>query len=197
MTLNEFISKYDNENAIVLLEGKRLVAEHETKLLVQLGELLATKTKNMMFRSGNADGSDYYFSLGVTSVDRTRLEVITPYDGHRKKTNLAYETISLGGINLVADSEVVYQSKSNKKFSKLVDQYVDGKRDQYSIKAAYIIRDTMKALGYNEIKPATFGIYYDDLSNPKQGGTGHTMNVCNQNDIPIIDQSIWFDWLKE
>jgi hypothetical protein len=29
------------------------------------------------------------------------------------------------------------------------------------------------------------------------GGTGHTMNVCKQNNIPIVDQKIWFTWLKE
>ena len=96
---------------------------------------------------------------------------------------------------MTAEQDVVYQSKSNKTMQKLVDQYIDGKRDRFSIKAAYIIRDTVKATGASGIKPATFGIFYDDLQNPKTGGTGHTMNVCEQNNIPVIDQSVWLEWL--
>ncbi len=197
MTLKEFIEKYDTENAIVLLEGKRSVLAGDADLLIQLGKTLATNTKKMKFRSGNADGADYYFSVGVGSIDKSRLQVITPYSGHRQKANQADETFSIDEINIAAEPEVIYQSKSNKKTEKLVDQYVAGARDRYSIKAAYIIRDTIKAIGTNEIKPATFGIFYDDLANPKAGGTGHTMAVCAQNNIPVIDQKVWLNWLEE
>jgi len=197
MTLKEFVERYDNENAIILLEGKRSVLSTDKDLLFQLGKTLAEKTKNVTFRSGNADGADYFFSTGVSSVDKTRLQVITPYAGHRNKANQAYDTVSLDQIDIAAESEVVYQSKSNKKMEKLIDQYVAGERDKNSIKAAYIIRDTIKVLGTDNIKPATFGIFYDDPDNPQTGGTGHTMKVCQQNNIPIIDQSTWFKWLQQ
>lgn len=197
MTLNEFIEQFDRPNSIVLLEGKRNVLEADKEKLIALGRLLASKTKRILFRSGNADGSDQLFSDGVTSVDNKRLQVITPYSGHRKKTNKAFDTISLEDINIAAEPEVVYQSKSNKKTEKLIDKFVSGDKNRFTIKAAYIIRDTIKAIGTDEIKPATFGIFYDDLDKPKSGGTGHTMNVCEQNNIPIIDQKIWFKWLTE
>ncbi len=197
MTLKDFITKFDITNSIVLLEGKRNVLETDKEKLVSLGKLLATETSNIKFRSGNADGADYFFSMGVASVDSARLEVITPYKGHRQKTNMAYDTISLDEINIAAEQEVINYSKNNKKTDKLVEKYVAGARDKYSIKAAYIIRDTIKAIGTDEIKPASFGIFYDDLDNPKEGGTGHTMNVCEENNIPIIDQRVWFKWLEE
>lgn len=197
MTLQEFIEQFDKENAIVLLEGKRKVSDADKPRLIAIGKLLASRTKKMIFRSGNANGSDQFFSEGVVSVDRKRLQVITPYTDHRKKTNQAYETISLDEINIAAEPEVVYQSKTNKKTEKLVDQFVSGERNSITIKAAYIIRDTIKAIGTDEIKPATFGIFYDNLKDPKTGGTGHTMRVCEQNNIPIIDQRVWFKWLEE
>ena len=197
MTLKEFIHRFDHENAIVLLEGKRNVLDADKENLVALGRLLATNTKKMTFRSGNAEGSDQFFSDGVTAVDHTRLQVITPYAGHRQKNNQAYETISLDDISIAADSEVVYQSKGNKKTENLIDKFISGDKNRYSIKAAYIIRDTIKAIGTDEIKPATFGFFYDDLAKPMSGGTGHTMNVCIQNNIPIIDQKTWFNWLTE
>jgi len=197
MTIQEFISQFDKDNSIVLLEGKRNVLEEDKENLVALGKMLASKTSKMIFRSGNAAGSDQLFSDGVTSIDPKRLQVISPYADHRKKTNRAYETISLDEVNVAAEPNVVFQSKGNKKTEKLIDKYVSGARDRFSIKAAYIIRDTIKAVGTEDIKPATFGIFYDDLEKPKDGGTGHTMKVCEQNNIPIIDQNVWFNWLKE
>lgn len=197
MTLKEFIAQYDTEGTIVLLEGKRNVLEHDRKKLTALGRLLASKTKRMTFRSGNADGSDQLFSNGITGVNNKRLQVITPYSGHRQKFNNAFETMPLDQIDLAADSEVVYQSKSNKTMGKMVEQFMNGNKNSYSIKAAYIIRDTIKAIGTEKIKPATFGIFYDDLTNPFSGGTGHTMNVCKNNGILLIDQRTWFKWLIE
>ncbi|HMY13444.1 MAG TPA: hypothetical protein PLE03_01400 [Bacteroidia bacterium] len=197
MTLKEFVRQFDKAGSIVLVEGKRNVLEADKKKLTALGKLLTSTTKNILFRSGNAEGSDQLFSDGVTAIDSRRLQVITPYSGHRKKTNQAYATIALDEIDIAAAPEVVYQSKSNKKMEKLIDKFVSGDKNRYTIKAAYIIRDTIKAIGTDEIKPATFGIFYDDLDNPMTGGTGHTMNVCKQNSIPIIDQKIWFRWLKE
>lgn len=157
---------------------------------------MTTKTEKMKFRSGNADGADYYFSQGVVTVDKSRLEVVTPYTGHRKKANVAYDTISLDDINVANEPEVVCHSKGNKKTEKLVDQYVGGARDRLSMKGAYIIRDTVMAIGTEEIPPATFAIFYDDLHNPEIGGTGHTMDVCRKNKIRIIDQRVWFKWLN-
>ena len=197
MTLSEFILQFDKPGAIVLLEGKREVLEADQQKLTALGRMLAEKTQKMIFRSGNAEGADQFFSDGVTSVNPKRLQVITPYTNHRKKTNHAYETFSLEDINIAEEPEVIYQSKRNKKTEKLVEKYAAGDKNRYTIKAAYIIRDTVKAIGTYGIKPATFGIFYDDLSNPKTGGTGHTMDICVVNNIPVIDQQIWFNWLSE
>lgn len=197
MTFEEFIKQFDKPNSVVLLEGKRNVLDEDKEKLIALGRLLANRTTNMIFRSGNAQGSDQLFSRGVTAVDNKRLQVITPYAGHRAKTNQAYETISLDDINLGAEDEVVYQSKSNKKTENLIDRFVAGNKNRYTIKAAYIIRDTVKAIGAGEITPANFGIFYDDLNDPMSGGTGHTMNICLNNKIPIIDQKKWFEWLKD
>lgn len=196
MTLQEFIEKFDKENSIVLLEGKRKVLNEDIEKLIALGKLLASRTSKMIFRSGNAEGSDDLFSQGVCSIDKKRLQVITPYNGHRNKQNLAYETFSLDNINFAAEEELIYQSKANKKTEKLIDDFVSGIKNRNTIKAAYIIRDTVKVLGTETIKPASFGIFYTDLNDPDSGGTGHTMNVCRLNNVRLIDQKVWFDWIE-
>jgi hypothetical protein len=196
MTFQEFIDNYDFENSVILLEGKRDVLPDDVSRLVELGKLLTLKTRGIIFRSGNADGADYWFSQGVVSIDKSRLQVVTPYNGHRQKHNYAAETISLEEIDLADEPDVIYHSRSHKKTTQLVDQYIQGKRDRYSIKAAYIIRDTIKVTGTKKMPPASFAIFYDDLQHPRQGGTGHTMNVCQQNNIPFVDQKDWVDWLQ-
>lgn len=196
MDLETFIKKYDFEGSIVLLEGKRNVLEEDKQKLFALGKLLTEKTKHILFRSGNASGADTYFSEGVCILDPNRLQAIIPYTTHRKKQNKAYYTQSLDNINIAEEGEVVYQSKANKNMGRLVDKYVEGDINRYTLKAAYIIRDTVKAIGTKDIPPATFGIFYDDLKKPMQGGTGHTMSVCEKNNIPIVNQTMWMDWLK-
>jgi hypothetical protein len=197
MNFKEFLETYDKETSILLLEGKRTVLEEDKLKLISLGKLLALNTSKMLFRSGNANGSDYFFSLGISSVDNSHLQVITPYSGHRQETNLAFHTVCIEDINIAQEPKVIYQSQRNRKMKNLIEQYVLGQRNHYSIKAAYIIRDTIKAIGTNEIRPATIGVFYDDLTAPKQGGTGHTMMICENNNIPIINQEVWFAWLHE
>jgi hypothetical protein len=197
MTFLEFVAIHDKPGAVVLLEGKREVPAEDQDRLRALGRMVAGGTKHITFRSGNAEGSDHFFSEGVAGVDPKRLQVITPYSGHRSISNLAHETVALDQINLLAEQEVVYQSKSNKKTEKLIDRFVAGDHDRFTIKAAYILRDTVKAIGTKDVKPATFGIFYDDLANPRSGGTGHTMQVCEANGIPLIDQRVWMGWLTK
>ena len=196
MTLQEFIDRFDVPNSIVLLEGKRAVLSEDSDMLIAVGKTLAEKSKFINFRSGNASGADEYFSLGVCAVNPKRLEVVIPYSGHRKRKNASYNTISLDNLSLASEPEVVYQSRANKKTEKLIDQYLLGKRDRFAIKAAYILRDTIKVIGATDIPPASFGLFYDDLLNPMQGGTKHTMKTCKNNDVPFIDQRTWFQWIS-
>ena len=143
MTFDEFIKQYDFENSIVLLKGKRNVPDEDKEKLIELANLLVAKTSRMIFRSGNAEGSDQLFSDPISLADNKRLQVITPYSGHRQNSNQAYKTYSLDNINLAPEPEVIYHSKSNKKIEKLIDQYVSGNNNRYTIKAPYIIRDTI------------------------------------------------------
>lgn len=197
MTFSEFIEKYDVPGSLILLEGKRKVREQDMEKLTAIGMLLASRSTHMIFRSGNAGGSDELFAAGVSSVNSNRMEVVTPYTGHRSVANKSYKTFALDSLNLAAEPEVVRYSKTNKKTEHLIGKYVAGERDRFAIKAAYIIRDTIKVIGASGISRASFGIFYDDLSDPRSGGTGHTMNVCTLNKVPFVDQRTWFQWLRE
>lgn len=195
MNLQEFKDRFDYDGSIVLLEGKRDILENDKEKLIALGNLIASSTSKMIFRSGNAEGADQYFSEGVALVNKARLHVITPYSDHRKKTNPAFQTFPLDQMNMANEADVIYQSKNNKKTKGLIDKYIAGDINRTTIKAAYIMRDTVKVIGTSTIKPASFGIFYDDLNNPQTGGTGHTMKICILNKIPLIDQRTWFKWL--
>jgi hypothetical protein len=75
MTFAEFKSKFDYPGSVVLLEGKRDVLDENKTNLVNLGLKLASETDHILFRSGNASGSDELFSQGVSEINPKRLEI--------------------------------------------------------------------------------------------------------------------------
>ena len=54
MNFGEFIERFDCPGSVVLLEGKRTVAVSDRPRLQALGQLLARRTRHILFRSGNA-----------------------------------------------------------------------------------------------------------------------------------------------
>lgn len=198
MDFSDFIATYNHPGIIILLEGKRNVKEEDKLKLTSLGKMLAERLPLVSFRSGNADGADLFFSQGVASVNPERLQVIVPYEKHREKKNYAGDTIALDTIDLLEEPEVVYESKSHKNTRKLIDKYVAGQKNRFVIKAAYIIRDTIKVLGTDAgIPPVNFALFYDDYKNPCSGGTGHTMNICERKNVPMLTQKDWMRWLED
>jgi hypothetical protein len=197
LTFDLFVEEYDLPGTVILLEGKRKVRPEDKLLLEALGKKLCLIMKQARFRSGNAPGSDALFARGVSKVDPDRMEVILPYSGHRKQNNQGYRTYSLDDISLAAEPEVTYHTKSNSGTARLVDEYAGGVSNSVTIRAAYLLRDTIKVIGTRSgIPKAAFAIFYDDLANPMKGGTGHTMKVCINNDIPFVNQETWMKWLK-
>lgn len=197
MTFNQFIAKYDFPGSIILLEGKRIVPLEDQAHLKALGQLFAQKMQYATFRSGNANGADLYFSQGVAAVNSQKLEVVIPFDGHRSKSNIAGNTLSLDQIDLAAYPDIVTMSALNKKTKDLLKKYLTGERNRFTDKVSFIIRDTIKVMGVMGHPAISFAIFYDDLLAPKTGGTGHTMEVCVQCQIPYIDQNIWERWITE
>jgi hypothetical protein len=200
MTLEKFIKLFDKEGCIVLLEGKQKVLKSDEKRLVEIGRLLAASTKHIIFRSGNAGGADAFFKEGVMSVDPKRFQAIVPFNDHMKSVKEEpglYERISLDDINLVREPQILYESKRNKQQKGLVESYEKGVDPRTSVKGAYIVRDTVKVIGAPSqgISPAHFGIFYDDLRDPKSGGTGHTMVVCDNQMVPYVNQKVWGEWI--
>jgi hypothetical protein len=196
MTFSTFLDEYDFPGSIVLLEGKRNVLEQDRDKLVRLGKLLTEKSQYIQFRSGNAAGSDELFSEGVAAVDSRRLEVITPYAGHRQKQNRAFTSYPLDDINLAEEPEIISYTKQHPGAGKLVDAYLEGTNSRMSAKAIYLLRDTVKVTGTKSgIPSATFAIFYVDLKDIYSGGTGHTMKMCDLNNVPFVYQNDWMQWL--
>lgn len=196
MDFKAFLSRYDFEGSIVLLVGKRKVEPEDCKKLVALGERLAAISTHITFRSGNSSGSDYYFAKGVTNIDSSRMEVILPFDGYRKRYITANKTISLDAINLAKENFLISESERNIKTAKLIRPYVEGLRNRFYNLCSFIIRSTLTVLGNTTGVPAAAaGIFYDDLEYPEQGGTGHTILTCKRNAIPVYNQLVWFDWV--
>jgi len=198
LTFSDFILQYDIPGMVCLLEGKRKVLEEDQPLLQTFGKLLAASSKHIVFRSGNAKGADELFTNGVKSIDPNRLEIILPYSNHRKPKAGDTYSLSLDELNIANEPEIIYHTNAaSVKNKKSIDRYVSGIRDKLSIKAAYLLRDTVKVLGDgNEFKSAGFAFFYTDAEYPLSGGTGHTVRVCQRNNVNWINQGVWMSWIK-
>lgn len=195
MDLQLFLNQYDAPGSVILLEGKRKVKAEDKQILINFGKKLAESSKNIVFRSGNASGADEYFSEGVASINPERLQVVMPYLSHRQKARLTNNIISLDQVDLHKETNLVQLSKKNKSISTLINKYLAGHRNNFTHKAAYILRDTLKVAGAAGINPTSFAIFYDDLQKPRSGGTGHTMMMCDNLEIEYHTQNTWFSWL--
>ena len=154
--------------------------------------MLASKTKHIVFGSGNAGGADEFLAKGIPEIDPTQYQVITNYDGHRYANASACESISLDDINLAMEPDVMYSSKENAKVKGLIAAFENGQNKKLSTRANYLIRETIKVNSAKAgIEPATFGLFYNDLKDTKTGGASHTMKICDLKKAPYVDQKTW------
>ncbi|NTU52299.1 MAG: hypothetical protein HGA97_01075 [Chlorobiaceae bacterium] len=185
------------EQPVILLEGRRAmpVDDYESARLV--AELLASRFPNARFRSGNATGSDEAFSKGIVAVDPARLQVIAPYKTHRLKARFsgaAYEypdALSADQIRKMIDKTISASPKSASLMKLL------GQKGSLAAKADYLLRDTMKVIGFSPAFPkATAALFFVDPADPMAGGTGHTIRVCQHAGVPIAFQNRWKQWIQ-
>lgn len=186
----------ESEAPVVLIEGTRKLLDHDAARLSAFGKWLAENYPHARFRTGNADGADTAFARGVADVDPARLEYVVPYTGHRKKSmaTSAYQ-VSLTDLPQVVEKRSAYLSAY---VSPAYDAIMD-KRDlipKLKAKAQYILRDTIKVTGVPEqsLPPATVGIFYVNVEDPMKGGTGHTIRVCQHQNVPVAFQDEWMQW---
>lgn len=192
---NEFIENFDKEGFVIVLAGKRKVLPADEDSIFNLGQLLAKSTKHARFRSGNAEGADELFTRGFCRVSPERMEVVIPYTGHRKNFNVAGTTYSLDKVDLNIEKKLVTKAKEVSTSKNSIEQFFLKENRKMAENGRYFLRDTMMVLGTKEIKKADFAIFYDDLRNPKLGGTGHTIQICEKNGVLKINQKIWLKWL--
>ncbi len=191
---NTLIAKHPRP--VILVEGTRDVSAEDRPKLVAFGRWLAQVYPHATFRTGNAKGADEAFAEGVHSVDADRLEFVLPYAGHRKpKTPSPSRRVPFGDISPSAEKRTLADTEqASPEYASLLS-----KRDKVprlKAKADYLLRDTLKVTGADEIElnQATFGIFYVNPSDPMKGGTGHTIRVCKTLNIPVAFQDEWTKW---
>jgi len=183
---------------VIALIGKREVPESEHKTLIHMGQTLAERLPNAIFRSGNAEGADTMFAEGVRNVDPDRLTLFLPKTGHRRKSAEGLTTYAVDSLNLASEPNIVAAARTHPGTRQNVDNYLRGDRDRYSVKVSYILRDAWLILGSTtvELPRVDAVIYYDDLQDPLSGGTGFTVKLARSKFINTFNQDAWKVWLE-
>jgi hypothetical protein len=197
MTLIEFSNIINNaKDPVILIEGRRSISSQAAASARMAASFLAGRFPQLKFRSGNASGSDEAFTAGVLEISPERLQIIAPYASHRKRQRhpLALyespESLSTEALEHVKVMTVA-ASPGNKG---LVACYQRG--GKLGSQAACLIRDTMKVAGIaGKFDPPTAALFYIDPANPEAGGTGHTIRVCRNANVPVVFQDCWESWI--
>lgn len=186
-------------NSVLLLEGIRKIALTDFTRLVQFGEFIAHQFPNCLFRSGNASGSDDAFAQGVRKVAPDRMQIVLPkLDSGKSRLHRSDYVLALEEVTHAEEKQIIYESKratpKNKRLFEAYELQQDGLMKQKSL---YLLRDTLKVLGSpeNNLSPITAGIFFVNQDDPESGGTGHTMRVCHQNNVPVFTQDAWMKWM--
>ncbi|WP_291321501.1 hypothetical protein [Desulfonatronospira sp.] len=177
---------------VILMEGRRSIPAGQQQSAFETARSLAGDFKHVTFRSGNASGSDYAFSRGVASVDPSRLQILAPYRGHRKK-------------HMFSGAEYIYPDALPSEHHPAIIQKalqasprhksILGRTNlppKVAVKAGYLLRDTIKAAGCPPFltRPVA-ALFYVDPADTESGGTGHTIRVCRLEKVPVYFQDEW------
>ena len=178
---------------VILLEGTRSLARESEPFVEAFAAQLAARFPGAIFRSGNAPGSDQAFARGVASIDVSRLEVVVPYTRHRlTERPQGVRVLSLDDIadddelgRLTLDASPIYEKL-----------FASRAINASASKVKYLLRDTLKITGDQDkdFAPATAGLFWVNPLKPKQGGTAHTMRVCQKAGLPLWTQEKWEGW---
>jgi hypothetical protein len=130
-------------------------------------------------------------------VDASRLRILAPYAAHRRKDrypDARYD--SPNSFGRVQEESILRATIAATPCNK--DIFAANAPPRLPVKAGYLIRDTMKAMGYSENDPApTVASFMFDMADIEVGGTGHTIRVCRQVGGPVLLQSVSDALLKK
>lgn len=163
--------------------------------LTKLAYNLAVAFPSVTFRTGNADGSDTLFANGVAEVDPTRIQYVVPYPGMKKKNRVdGADILSLDQINKVEEEKVEYlTSRQSEKTASMMEYAKKNPKGMMAAKSKYLLRDTLKVTGSvsGNFDPPVAAFFYINKADKYAGGTGHTIKVCEEMDVPVFTQQDW------
>jgi len=199
MTFADFTALISNTaDPVILLEGRRSIPEASADSAQRLASKLASRFGHLLFRSGNATGSDEAFAAGVIAIAPERLQIIAPDAGHRKKHRhplVSYhfpESLDPDTLETIKGMTTA-ATPANRGLMKC---YLRGART--GAQAACLIRDTLKVAGLpGQLAPPVAALFWIDPAEPQAGGTGHTIRACRNASVPTIFQNDWSTWLCE
>ena len=178
---------------VVLLEGTRALRAESESRVEAFAALLTRRFPDVVFRSGNAPGSDQAFARGVAQVDVSRLEIVLPYERHR----LSERPDGARVLTLESIGDQSELAKLTLAASPIYERlFASSAINASAAKLRYLLRDTLKIVGDEkaDFAPATAALFWVNPAKPDTGGTAHTMRVCRKWEVPMWTQNQWESW---
>jgi hypothetical protein len=181
---------------VILLEGTRQLPADKRQALADVGRRLAEAFPQAVFRCGNASGTDEAFAAGVATVPGARLELVLPTPGMGRARRPAGATChALDDLPVEERQHLARESfAASPENHRLFELYLLGQSGNPAYaKAQYLVRDALKVHGSPSLKlaPATVALIYINNFGRTSGGTAHTIQLCERQEIPLFTQRDW------
>lgn len=203
MKFSEFVAHMKAlKTPVVLLHGIRKLPREQKEVLCEAAAMMAGRLPTATFRTGNAPGAETAFQEGLAAIEPQRLQYLLPYDGYgNRKIPAGAATVCLDEIPEAVLAELAAQTlKASPKSRGPLDLYLRVRRhNQQTARTIHLLLDTLKVVGSGllSLPAASVAIFCVPGDRPLSGRIGHTLRVCLQNSVPVVDQSLWMPWLKQ
>ena len=148
--------------------GSRETPYEVCQLMTAIGKSLAKK--QLILRTGGADGADNSFLRGSKLVKKSRCQLFLPWDGFNGHHH-------------------PFECKQNNPCAEAVQIAIDYHPNWMDLSQPakkLMARNSYQILGDDLFTPSKFVICYTPNGSGK-GGTGQALRIANDHDIPILD----------
>lgn len=202
MKFSEFVAHMKAlKTPVILLHGIRKLPRSQREILSEVASMMASRLPKATFRTGNAPGAETAFQEGLAEIDPQRLQYLLPYASYgNRKIPPGAATVCLDEIPRAVLKNLATQTLKASPKSKLpLERYLRVRsHNQQTARTVHLLLDTLKVVGSSllSLPPASVGIFCVPEDRPLSGRIGHSLRVCLQHSIPVIDQSLWMPWRK-
>ncbi|MBK9221938.1 MAG: hypothetical protein IPO16_07410 [Saprospiraceae bacterium] len=191
--LSAILEPYNHDDNVCCFIGTHKIKAEDCQQLIKLGSLLVWNASNMVFRSGNSKGADFYFNQGIINSADWRLQIIVPHHNY-------FHYYNKPDNQCPPEKQIRHPANPSHNLDRFSYHVL---RNIFNSLGPSIIpisgtsfeRIQISILGYQKLKPASVVFFYCDPEGENNEIIYLSKGICRENGIRFFDSTEWMSWL--